>query len=756
MNLRLNDIKDEAFDTCAWLLKHNSYTTWLRQHQGLLWIKGKPGAGKSTLLKYALRKCKQQACLKKLVVASFFFHGRGADMQKTPLGLFCSLLHQILDQIPELLREFSSVFKKRCETEGKPGEKWKWHEGELRTMLKDYIWRAPEAYLIRIYVDALDECGEGIARELVEYFQHLTSKATLNICFSCRHYPIVTLEHGLTVCVEDGNHDDIVTYVRGKFESGFSESEAQELETTIVNKAKGVFQWVVLVVPSILDLHWDGKSMKAIRQEIQKIPAVLDNLYQDILERIKDRSQSLQLMQWIYVARRPLLLEELRFAMAIDADTPYSSLHECQESEAYTDTNNKMEKRVKSLSGGLAEVREQKNQKIAQFIHQSVNDYLMQSGLQKLDSSSENSVIGRAEFRLSRSCIKYITMEEVLSCSSEDGQGITRRFPFLRYATTHWVSHAEVVEAERISQVDLLGLFQWPSNRILLSWTKLYRKLDRYSDRYPNMNTTLLHVASRYGLLSVIAAVVNSENNVDVDSKDGYGRTPLSWAAERGHGAVAKLLLDKEGVDPDFKDGIYGQTPLSWAAANGHEAVVELLLDHEGVDPDSKDGKYGQTPLSWAAEKGYEAVVKLLLDKEGVDPDSKGGDCRTPLSWAAESGHEAVVKLLLDKEGVDPDSKDCEGHTPLSWAAEWGHEAVVKLLLDKEGVDPDSKDGDGRTPLSRAAANDHEAVVKLLLDKEGVDPHSKDGIGQTPLSRAAERGHEAVVELLQSCGALSL
>ena len=748
MNLRLNDIKDEAFDTCAWLLKHNSYTTWLRQHQGLLWIKGKPGAGKSTLLKYALRKCRQQASLKKLVVASFFFHGRGADMQKTPLGLFCSLLHQILDQIPELLREFSSVFKKRCETEGKPGEKWKWHEGELRTILKDYIWRAPEAYLIRIYVDALDECGEGVARELVEYFRHLASKATLNICFSCRHYPIVALEHGLTVCVEDGNHDDIVTYVRGKFESGFSESEAQELETTIVNKAKGVFQWVVLVVPSVLDLHWDGKSMKAIRQEIRKIPAVLDNLYQDILERIKDQSQSLQLMQWICFARRPLLLEELRFAMAVDADTPYSSLRECQESEAYADTNNKVEKRVKSLSGGLAEVREQNDQKIAQFIHQSVNDYLMQIGLQKLDSSSENSVTGRAEFRLSRSCIKYITMEEVLSCSGEDGEDIVRRFPFLQYATTHWVSHAEVVEAERISQVDLLGLLQWPSNRIPLSWTKLYQKLGRYSDRCPNMNTTLLHVASRYGLLSVIAAVVNSGDNVDMDSKDSDGRTPLSWAAAKGHEAVVKLLLDKEGVDPNSKDVRYGRTPLSWAAAKGCEAVVKLLLDKEGVDPNSKDVRYGRTPLSWAAANGREAVVKLLLDKEGVDPDSKGGGGNTPLSWAAANGHEAVVKLLLDKEGVDPDSKGGGGNTPLSWAAANGHGAVVKLLLDKEGVDPDSKGGGGNTPLSWAAANGYEAVVKLLLDKEGVDPDSKDGGGNTPLSRAAANGHEAVVKLL--------
>lgn len=168
MWLRENEIKDEASATCAWLLRHSSYSTWLSQRQGLLWVKGNPGVGKSTLLKYALRELKQHPSPEKLVVASFFFHGRGVDIQKTPLGLFRSLLHQILDQIPDWLSEFSSIYKKRCETEGKPGEKWKWHETELQNFLKDSVPRTSKEYSIRIYVDALDECGEKVAGELVE------------------------------------------------------------------------------------------------------------------------------------------------------------------------------------------------------------------------------------------------------------------------------------------------------------------------------------------------------------------------------------------------------------------------------------------------------------------------------------------------------------------------------------------------------------------------------------------------------------
>jgi ankyrin repeat domain-containing protein 50 len=77
------------------------------------------------------------------------------------------------------------------------------------------------------------------------------------------------------------------------------------------------------------------------------------------------------------------------------------------------------------------------------------------------------------------------------------------------------------------------------------------------------------------------------------------------------------FLLEQDSISVDLqnevnsKDNEYSQTPLSWAAEKGHEAVVKLLLATGKADVDSKD-RDGQTPLSWAAQKGHEAVVKLL------------------------------------------------------------------------------------------------------------------------------------------------
>ena len=47
-------------------------------------------------------------------------------------------------------------------------------------------------------------------------------------------------------------------------------------------------------------------------------------------------------------------------------------------------------------------------------------------------------------------------------------------------------------------------------------------------------------------------------------------------------------IIARDDVDADSKDSD-GQTPLSWAAHNGHEAVVKLFRAQDDVDINSKD-----------------------------------------------------------------------------------------------------------------------------------------------------------------------
>ena len=69
--------------------------------------------------------------------------------------------------------------------------------------------------------------------------------------------------------------------------------------------------------------------------------------------------------------------------------------------------------------------------------------------------------------------------------------------------------------------------------------------------------------------------------------------TLLIKAIRENKPIVVEFLL-KEGSDKEVKDG-YGRTPLHWAAKEGHTEIVKLLLD-AGADKEVKD-KLSATPL---------------------------------------------------------------------------------------------------------------------------------------------------------------
>lgn len=124
MDHRPNDIESAAKGTYEWLLQHKRYKSWTACDRGLFWIKGKPGSGKSTLLRYALDNVKEAPNFRdRALILSFFFHGRGNELQKTPLGLFRSLLYQILSRVPDALPNLVATFQNWRNTIKKTGRR---------------------------------------------------------------------------------------------------------------------------------------------------------------------------------------------------------------------------------------------------------------------------------------------------------------------------------------------------------------------------------------------------------------------------------------------------------------------------------------------------------------------------------------------------------------------------------------------------------------------------------------------------------
>ena len=232
--------------------------------------------------------------------------------------------------------------------------------------------------------------------------------------------------------------------------------------------------------------------------------------------------------------------------------------------------------------------------------------------------------------------------------------------------------------------------------------------------------------------------------NINADSKDGRGRTPLWMASWKGHVRVVELLLKRNTVEVDV-GATDLCTPLVIAATEGHAEVVKLLLETGKVDVNTKHRR-GWTPLERACWEGFEEVVRLLLDA-GADANAQGGIYGDALYAASYRGYEKIVKLLLDA-GANANAQGGVYSNALQAASHHGYEQIVKLLLDA-GANANAQGGFYGNALQAASYNGYEQAVKLLLDT-GADANAQGGYYSNALEVVLYRGHEKVVRLLNA------
>ena len=431
-----------------------------------------------------------------------------------------------------------------------------------------------------------------------------------------------------------------------------------------------------------------------------------NEFYREAIERIKKPSNhfsrlAMNVLAWISRAQRPLKEVELRHALAV------------MPGQKYADEHKNYLTPMGPLVGCCAGLVEIDTQSVVRLTHPTVQEYL--------DKFSDE-LFSKADFNIARTCLTYLCFDAFSEnpCVSDEGdkddkdlKSRLQLFPFLDYAVPYWCHHLRGNPEKELKELTL-SLLDNDSN---LSNFKQVWNISRHLYRgYPPLFhpvMTGLHIAAYFDLEFIVSSLLARED-VDINSKDEYGRTPLWWAIVEGHDAVVKQLLARKDVDVNPKDSHDSRTPLWWAMVEGHDAVVKLLLARKDVGVNPRD-EYGRTPLSWAMVEGHDSIIKQLLALEDIDLNLKDNyNSRTPLSWAAEKGYSATVKQLLAHKDIDVNLKDKYGRTALSWAARNGHDAVVKQLLAHKDVDVNLKDEDGQTPLSLAAEMGHHTVTQLL------------------------------------------
>jgi len=122
------------------------------------------------------------------------------------------------------------------------------------------------------------------------------------------------------------------------------------------------------------------------------------------------------------------------------------------------------------------------------------------------------------------------------------------------------------------------------------------------------------HIAAQYGQTNVLYHLVRKWG-ADVDVADNEGRSPLHWAAYKGHSDCIRLL-----VFLDARVGLVDKemcTPLHWAAIRGNGEACNVLVQASPDQLKCRDST-GSTPAMLAAEKKHQYLSQHLCNKLGV------------------------------------------------------------------------------------------------------------------------------------------
>jgi ankyrin repeat protein len=266
---------------------------------------------------------------------------------------------------------------------------------------------------------------------------------------------------------------------------------------------------------------------------------------------------------------------------------------------------------------------------------------------------------------------------------------------------------------------------------------------------------------------------------------NGYGISPLEWAATKGRISTLVKLLDRTppkdlqgnhafaalyaavvsehvglvqlllttGVKASpprrYREShAYGWTPLHHVSDRGNQEIVQLLLQFGAKPNIVRFGRmHSYAAIHLAAREGHSAVVKLLLESGAIHTNFRW---KSPLHWAAFRGHTRCAVLLIE-HGADVNVLTGGRVTPLHDAAQCGRSGAsetVELLL-RFGASAQAANIDGETPLHRCYSVN---IARLLLD-HGADISAIDRHGNTPLHTLAIYGRVEVMQFLLSRGA---
>lgn len=622
MDARFRNIAAPLPDTCHWVRNTKEFRAWIgsacaRDHNGILWIKGKPGSGKSTIMRQLVTWA--QDYWNTAVIVLYFFNARAPEeLEKSPLGLYRSLVYQFLVEIESMRPLFVKMFEQKIARSRVTED---WTEIELRNFLQRALPRADRD--IAFFIDALDEGKENDIRAMLQFFEQLADRILskrkgFNLCIASRHYPKITIVKGLFMMIDDqhGHAADIATFI----DKTLHKRVRKEFKATILRRSDHVFLWVILVIPMLNRACDQGKSVSVLKSQLNAIPQDLHDLFKSILQRnMEDMQECVYLLRWVLCARRPLHPVEL-FDLLLHKSAAfgwmeflrdYSKDSKLPESSYISDLWTVADKAISDCildrSRGLLEITGGLPPQV-QFIHETARSTLMGMQLplvqaQLREDPFETSALifdtSRCHEVVTSDCVEYLIQSD-----SRTKRQAETDFHLTSYACRNWFLHLELCSSA-------------PSKYILdlIAWFLVFSPSNR-TTRQPiwghhskcGVPKSAVFYAVLFKIPSLVRRVIELGETVDAPDVEQFD--PLEFAAEHGQFEIVEILL-AAGADPTRCGGSDGSAILA-AASSGHTRIVRVLAE-SGADVVGSLDDYRGGPLLAACDEGHLNTMNYIL-----------------------------------------------------------------------------------------------------------------------------------------------
>lgn len=247
-----------------------------------------------------------------------------------------------------------------------------------------------------------------------------------------------------------------------------------------------------------------------------------------------------------------------------------------------------------------------------------------------------------------------------------------------------------------------------------------------------------IHTAASVGSVDMIERLL--EFGADSDQRCREFKTPLMYAAEKGHKGAIDVLLENGAILTKFD--INCMSPIDFAINSENEELATFLLNVMINDLELEDEAVLSCvyrALNRASGAGYVKIIEIITKYLEAKNDDNESESEESEEAASDEGEMESNGDGSEESGDEDDSDRYSGDHmfPLVCAAEEGQLEVLKLLLSKKGSSVNASERGGSTLLHSASYGGHVETVKFLLDK-GASVHKVSMFNRTPLHSACD------------------